>query len=385
MLRRFWRWLTRRQPGASTADLVWDLEEGPTTAPPAAHQDVVPSDPPPATRAPGRTNRANWQTDIAHPPFTVTTERPQSSSPSKPSASAPRRARRWERVQDLSALRLGSELGSGGQGSVYEIRGRHDVVFKKISSPAPDLTSFSALAGVGPRIRSAVGGLPIDIAWPEVPVADRGRMVGYLMQRIPPGYFFDYTHRLRTSLKLRELQYAIERPSAFALPFTVTDSDRVRILGLIAEFLAAMHEEGVVYGDFSLNNVVFLLEPDLRVMVYDLDSARLLGQEWYVRQKLVQTVDWRDDDTDKRGFALLDADRYKFAVLVLRFLVDRSLSAVLRVDLEVPDLEVFQEHERRHLELLLRRAAGPTGTRPHLVEWLSLLRKGGFSASQSVS
>ncbi|NLE82321.1 MAG: hypothetical protein GX610_22640, partial [Rhodococcus sp.] len=71
---------------------------------------------------------------------------------------------------DLAALQLGPKLGDGGQGAVYELAGKPNVVFKRYHSPGdPSLSVASLEALIAMRGRLAHAGRPVDewAAWPS--------------------------------------------------------------------------------------------------------------------------------------------------------------------------------------------------------------------------
>lgn len=284
-------------------------------------------------------------------------------------------AKRLPRGQRRNAR--GRPIGKGGQGSVYEMDDDPSRVEKWFTRAIPGVEEdFEQLIAVGAKIREPLAGLPIDFCWPEEPLIDSG-LAGYVMPRLDSRYYFAYgdkgKHRLRT------LEFAVPRPSAFAFPFTVSDADRVVLVQLVAAFLESMHAAGVVYGDLSWGNFSFDTTSEPRLAVYDIDSSRILGSRSFTRQLPAATRDWNDPMAPDLPVATLDADRYKFALLAFRLLAARNLGGRIDPAQVVGSVPGFSPADSRQLKALWSRAAGPQGTRPQLAEWARILGRSSAS------
>ena len=283
-----------------------------------------------------------------------------------PPARALRPARR-DREADAVSVTAGAELGSGGQGRIYEIVGDPNRVLKAFNAPIPAAEEdLDAILRVLDRVAGDLSGLPIALCRPERAVTDRHYLMGYVMRRIESQFFFTSSWGRLTKRLPRELQYAIPRQSAFQMP-AVKPDDMLALVRLVARFLDAMHRHDLVYGDISWTNFTFALDP-VRLCVHDFDSTRRLGGDAFTAQPPLDTIDWDDPEVSDAPVATLDSDRYKFALLAYRMLAVEDLSA--RLD---PDKAAATTAQRSDLQHLWRRAAGRTGTRPQLAEWLPAL------------
>lgn len=266
-------------------------------------------------------------------------------------------------------------LGGGGQGTVSAIPGT-DRVVKHFNTPTPrlGLREFDELVARGAMVRNALDGSRIDLVWPDTPRIGPDGLEGYEMPRIRSDYYTSVTSPRGTTLRECQLMYAVPRASQFTIDRKPTDSERIMLLVLVARFLQAMHAHDLVYGDISWANFVFALDP-VRLCVLDFDSTRVIGSPSFTRAPAPNTVDW-DDPTSGGTVALFDSDRFKFALLVHRLLIAGDHFSSMEPALaptSVPGLDTTASYA---VVVLLRRAAGPAGTRPTIAEWLHVLDRG---------
>ncbi|MBH0118423.1 serine/threonine protein kinase [Rhodococcus sp. CX] len=273
------------------------------------------------------------------------------------------------RYYDDGSLRRGRELGSGGQGAVYELIERDGEVEKRFFMPLEKgAREFEELLRRRTAVEAAVSACPIHLCWPENPVRREETLMGYVMPRIPDRFFFEVKFgRSGVKRRERELQHAIPRKSAMALPFDVTDEERFELVYLVARFLDAMHRNNLVYGDISWVNFIFSLNP-VELCVLDFDSSRVQGSLPFTRMRPVDTPDWEDPEWPDSVVTRMDSDRYKFALLAYRMLIARSLDGLISDDFDVPALSGADPEQ---LSNLWSRARGPAGTRPQIAEWLN--------------
>ena len=79
------------------------------------------------------------------------------------------------------SVRLGQQLGRGGEGAVYDCEGRHDFVAKVYTTP-PDRTKVEKLAAMA---QAASPSLLSIAAWPVELLWDDRRIVrGFIMPRV---------------------------------------------------------------------------------------------------------------------------------------------------------------------------------------------------------
>jgi DNA-binding helix-hairpin-helix protein with protein kinase domain len=161
-------------------------------------------------------------------------------------------------------LNLGSELGSGGEGAVYELRDRSDVVVKqyhKSLEPAKAL-KIATMAKIGnERLLKLT-------AWPTEPVragSGTGPIAGFMMPKITG-------HKQAFSLYLPKL-----RPQEFP---KATWQFLIRSAANAARAFAVIHESGHVIGDVNHGNLFVGEQATVRLI--DCDSYQIMsnGSRW---------------------------------------------------------------------------------------------------------
>jgi hypothetical protein len=277
-------------------------------------------------------------------------------------------------------VQTGDALGKGGQGRILDVPDDPSLVFKAFSTPIRGGVSlFSDLLDARESVVSDLAGQPISLCWPESPVVKGADLVGYVMPKIGTDFYFAIqVGPGRKKRLLRELQYAVPKQSAFQMPFTVTGVEATALVRLVGRFLDAMHHRGMVYGDLSWSNFTFALAP-LRLCVHDFDSTRELGSPSFTGELPFNTVDWNDPEAPAASVSSLDTERYKFALLVFRMLVVKDRHSRLDPNLIQHSTAPLRKEDIAHL---CRRAAGPSGTRPHVEEWLNVLTQAESDVSE---
>ncbi|WP_327635299.1 hypothetical protein OHB24_35625 [Kribbella sp. NBC_00482] len=252
---------------------------------------------------------------------------------------------------------------------MHELEGDPSRVVKQFGRSIPGAEEdFQRLVEAGHEIAKPLAGLPIAFCWPEEAIVRSG-LSGYVMPKLDPRFYYDFGEERR----LRTLDHAIPKRTAFSLPFTVSDADRLTLVQLVAAFLESMHGSGVVYGDLSWGNFSFDPNSGVHLAVYDVDSSRLLGSRSFTRQAPASTADWDDPEAPDLPVATLDADRYKFALLAYRLLVAHNFDGRIDPARITGQISGLGPEDSRQLKALWTRAAGPRGTRPQLAEWTRLL------------
>jgi hypothetical protein len=337
---------------------------GPSTPNPRSAQAPQPA----AGTSPSVGSQTSVGVGHGHPPPTT--------SPSQPGPPAQRRTidvspspGRRPLLGRRGGLHLspGAALGQGGQGTVRDLPGENRVIKTYAHPISGGVSDFERFASGGSELRQRLAGTRVDIAWPEDPVVHGDALHGYCMAKIPDRFYFEFESRRR----LRTLQFAVPRESAFRLPFDVPDRVRLELVRHVAVFLADMHACDLVYGDLSWTNFAFSLDPT-EISVHDFDSSRRVGAGSFTRAAAAQTVDWADPHEPNPRVASLDGDRYKFALLSYRLLVSRDLTSAIDPD-EVGRLGLLPRSRIRALSTLWIRASLGRGQRPQLGEWVSAL------------
>lgn len=162
-------------------------------------------------------------------------------------------------------LRLGAELGRGGEGSVYALADRADVVAKLYHrQPSPEKSAkIVAMARLGSERLLKLA------AWPTSPIhggSRGGPVLGFLMPRITghkPAFNL-YSPKLRLQ----------EFPTA-GWAFLIHAAANA------ARAFAVIHESGCVIGDVNHGNLV--VAADATVKLIDCDSFQVSanGQRWF--------------------------------------------------------------------------------------------------------
>lgn len=152
-------------------------------------------------------------------------------------------------------IRLGQEIGRGGEGVVFAIEGRSDSV-AKIYSTKPDQRRIQKLSAMA----DAAGPALLRIAaWPTDLLADsNGEVRGFVMPRIT------------ARRDIHELYSPKSRSEAFP------EADfrfLVHVGANIARAFAVIHQHGLVLGDVNHGNL--LVGPDGTVVLIDCDSFQI--------------------------------------------------------------------------------------------------------------
>lgn len=204
-------------------------------------------------------------------------------------------------------VRLGSRLGGGGEGEVYEVEGSLDAA--KIYAPAERTAERQA------KLEVMIEHAPEDptrdlghatLAWPRDLLFD-GAFVGFLMPRVEPG-----------CPKLTRFIHPSLYPDLFSW------RHQIEIAANLAGGLAALHAAGYVVGDLKGENVH--VTPSCLVTFVDCDSIQLRdpatgrvfrcpkGTAEYTAPEL-QGVDFRTVDRTE------SSDAFALAVMICQLLM----------------------------------------------------------------
>ena len=155
-------------------------------------------------------------------------------------------------------IRLGREIGRGGEGVVYEIEGRAEQVAKLYLSPVDSKKT----AKLQTMVRKQTDALTRLAAWPSdlLLKAPRGRVTGLLMKKITG---FHPIHELYTpKSRLQEFPRA-------NWPFLV------HVAANVARAFALVHSSGVVIGDVNHGNIL-VNDAGITALI-DCDSFQVLN------------------------------------------------------------------------------------------------------------
>jgi hypothetical protein len=276
----------------------------------------------------------------------------------------------WPGPPDVQeqTLKLGRELGSGGQGRVLRVEGQGlPLVFKQYKMVGADQAALKILVDLPATLQpSERDQLHARAAWPLARVFSKGQLRGFLMQEIP-GQFF--AANVAGTMKLRELQHLVyPRKPAWGeiVPESgVSAATRLDVASEFCKLVAVLHGKGLILGDVSTSNLLWAGSADevAAIFLIDCDGIRKLGSPPVLTQ--ADTLDWDDPHQPQAG-PDLDTDRYKLALLVGRVLTigkDIRPGGQLRL---VPDLP---KRVAERVTILWQRAAGARGTRPDAYQW----------------
>ena len=272
---------------------------------------------------------------------------------------------------DEATLRLGDELGSGGQGRVLRVTDHPGLAFKQYKVGGADPAALKLLVDIPAQLQPADrDSLYAQTSWPLARVFNKGQLSGFLMQEIP-GRFFGANSA--GSKKLRELQYLVypRKPlwGDIVPDAGVPAATRVEVAREFTKLINTLHGRGLVLGDVSMSNVLWTGTDGgaVTIFVIDCDGIRKLGSRPVLPQ--ADTLDWNDPHQPPSG-PDLDTDRYKLALLVGRVL---TMSPYIRPGDQLSLLSGVPDQAATRLSAHWQQAAGKYGTRPAASQWLMAL------------
>lgn len=265
---------------------------------------------------------------------------------------------------EIRRLDRGAELGSGGQATVYELPDRPDEVLK-LYKPwiSVDRSALEELIAWRERLpREDRLAVDATCAWPSQLVTRGPHAAGCVMPRVPPAFYASLTTGL---VRLRELQYLIRPERASKLGIRVPQDPELSALCLaFARTFDVFDRHGVVYGDVSMRNLLWRLDPAPGVFFIDCDSARIGGR---AALPDVLTRQWGDPNEPQAGPDIA-TDRYKLALLIGRALFGEPR---LRPGAATPEFRAALPRLGTEISSLLARGiSGAREGRPTAREWL---------------
>jgi DNA-binding helix-hairpin-helix protein with protein kinase domain len=288
------------------------------------------------------------------------------------------------------ALYLGSELGSGGEGAVYALRDRSNVVVKFYHKPlGPEKA-----AKIAAMTKFANERLVKLTAWPTEVIrvgSGTGPIVGFVMPKIT-GHkqaFSVYSPKLR----LREFH-------------TVTWQFLIRSAANAARAFAVVHEAGHVIGDVNDGNLFVGEKATVRLI--DCDSYQITsnGSRWLceVGTPPYQPPELQNIRTYKQAARTPNHDSFGLAVIIFRILfmgrhpfagrflgteqmpMERAISEfrfaygsnAAAMQMQPPPASLGLDGVTRDVALLFERAFSSQGSRPNsrplADEWVTALQ-----------
>lgn len=222
---------------------------------------------------------------------------------------------------DGRPVELGARLGTGGEGTVHEIRSDPSraakVLFPKGRNPEAHDKIRSMIARPPPGAREPVWGFPV-LTWPATPLYEGSRrtdaFVGYTMPRIDARRDFVPLYHVLTGARRRQLG---------GLPITW---DRLLVLGLrISHVVRTLH--GLRYAVGDLNDRNLLVSRRLTPLFLDTDSFEV-PRGWFghyacrVGDRLYWPPEFLGLDLSRYRGSRIGGDRYALAVLLFQLLMN---------------------------------------------------------------
>lgn len=217
------------------------------------------------------------------------------------------------------------ELGKGGEGQVFAIPHRPNLVYKQYlqaAATAPGQSALQSLIDLKSTMSpSEQTWLSERTIWPETIVVDQGRMCGFLMRKITPEYFRKQGIRSNPRNVLCEWNLLAMRDRYLRNPNIVSTVphiepfDALRLIVDLTKTVALLHKYRVIVGDMSGRNLLWTDTPAWRVLIIDCDSLRVDGSSGVASPK--QSPDW-DDPHLNGGATTQSSDIYKLGLAAFR-------------------------------------------------------------------
>ncbi len=230
--------------------------------------------------------------------------------------------------QPLQRSVLGNltRIAAGGQGIVYTAPGirttvSEKMVFKEYKPPFQAQLDVAALAAM-PRFLTALPATAahrlISIAaWNCGLVEDNGKVVGFVMPRIPDQFAWTMTFPGGPKTKTTELQHLLNHPDMlYNWGHVISLIERLGLIRSFATNLNFMHQIGIVVGDLSPKNLLFSFAGgSAQAYFIDTDAMIVNGR---TALPPVETPGWSVPPGEPPATA--QADTYKLALIALRLL-----------------------------------------------------------------
>jgi len=208
-------------------------------------------------------------------------------------------------------ITLGKSIGIGGEGAVFDVVGRPNMV-AKIYHPQRINASLAA------KVHAMVATPPDDvtrakfnhvsIAWPEVVLLNGNTFSGYLMPKIPKS---DDLYDL-----LQPQQRAKKHPS-------LNHDHLYRSARNLALAMDAIHKKGYVVGDVNFRNALF--NDNALITLVDCDSMQVSDAQNKIHRCLVGIPEYTAPELQNQNLANINRtanhDAFGLAVLIFQLLM----------------------------------------------------------------
>lgn len=212
-------------------------------------------------------------------------------------------------VYDLKghAEQLGTLLGKGGEGEVYNLGRRNDVAVKLYHDEVLQQHRDRLQAKIEAQISLHPKLKHLPLAWPRLSVFDaERRWIGYGMNRAE-------------GVSIRNLAHPVQQKKYFP-QLTRTDicSYLIRLLKIIHE----LHQQGVVLGDINLGNLLVDPADTKGIWLIDCDSMQITDTQGKRHPCLVGTPEFSAPEHQNQPFAQVvrtpASDAYSISILIFQ-------------------------------------------------------------------
>lgn len=214
-------------------------------------------------------------------------------------------------------------VNSGGFASVYRDPRSPDRYIKKLNAPLTGELAqmLERLIDIQQWARPSDRATFLTrFSWPVEGYGVSGNIVGFSMPKAPADAYFSLTTAGRTSQQLLQMKFLMDknyfnRKAVTSAKPNINEQDRLEIAIDLHDAIHTVHRHGLVYSDYSGNNLVVRLGVTPSVFILDADS--------------ITTPDLREKHPIKsptwdvpNGLDPIQSDRALFALWCWRFLIE---------------------------------------------------------------
>jgi len=214
-------------------------------------------------------------------------------------------------------------VNSGGFASVYRDPFDQDLYLKKLNSPLTGEIAqmLERLIDIQQWARPSDRATFLTrFSWPVEGFGTSGNIIGFSMPKAPDDAYFSLTTAGRTSRQLLQMKFLMDknyfnRKAVTSAKPDISEQDRLEIAIDLHDAIQTVHRHGLVYSDYSGNNLVVRLGVTPSVFILDADSITTPE----LREKNpIKSPTW---DVPS-GLDPLQSDRALFALWCWRFLIE---------------------------------------------------------------